>query len=667
MDPNKQLSDNDPSTGRGSAVPSRIRMQPLEDRPQVNAAQPTPAAEQSQPEQTASADTELAQPEQVAQSQDVPPPAPSETATNFVPETPVEASAPLTPEVAESTVPATSFEPSPVASPLNESVPLEAAVTEPAAAEPELPMDPALTPRIVEASSPSDAPTSWEQNPIATPAAVILPQDVKLSTPDQPLPVQPIVEAESAPTAFAPVISSGETVQAKPPVVRSKNPLKRLPKRAIVALGILLVLTIGCLAFYFGFYANSSLLYKQALSNSGVAYNALIDYAKGQSSTAAASSATIAGSYSFKSTAVNVDGKINSKGDTKNSELTFDVGILGNRVNFDVRTLKAPTGTTPDVYVKADGITGFGELLTGSAQAGAKVDALNGKWIAVDHSYIDSLQQSSPVAVSPVIAAPTKAQVYDEATAIGKVNKEYLFSTDKNKAVTTVLKTYGMETIDGHKLYHYKVGFVKANVKKYVIAQKDALKASSLSTWIAANNYQAQVDTAFAQIADSTDKISASDSVDLWADLNSRTIYKTRVVDPTAATSYVEAGLNFKRGDKTFKYFLNGVSSSARFALNLDLDSVTNSATFAINGTIGSGASAGKLAANFTFKPTTEKFVIEKPTVSYTAAQVMALYQALAAQSAAASSTVGSSSNSFSSTSEPAAPAQHNATPARTQ
>ncbi|MBC7546823.1 hypothetical protein H7171_03700 [Candidatus Saccharibacteria bacterium] len=606
MDPNQQPNENEPNPSRGTAVPPRIRIQPLEDRPQERLVevsepvdqQPVPA-EQPKPEETS-----VTEPEQ-EHSEPAPPAFPA-----FAEEPKLATELVSAAEPAPNIESASTDEPAPVTVPAEEKpVP--------------------------------DAPESWEQNPIATPTPVLLPQDVVLSQPAQPQIIQPTANQLSTPTeveAVAPaVVSSGESEAVAPPVKKSKNPFKRLPKLAIIAIGIVLLLIIGGLGFYFGFYTNSSLLYKEALSNSGVAYSSLVDYAKSQSSGTASTAATVDGTYSFKSTNVSVDGKINFKGDANNSEIIFDVGFMGNRVNLDTRVLKAPTGDTPDLYVKADGITGFGALLTGSGAAGAKIDVLNGKWVSVDHSFIDSLQKSSPLAMSPMTAMPTKDQIYDEAAAIGNVNKEYLFSTDKTKAVTTVLHKYGMETIDGHKLYHYKVGFVKENVKKFVAAQKDALKASKLESWIMANNYQTQVDESFTQLADSSDKIKPTDYVDVWADLNSRTIYKTRASsDGSAAAKYIEAGFDYKRGDKNFKYFLNGVFAEGNFALKVDLDSVTNVATINVIGLAGSGTSATKIAADFTIKTGNNKIVIEKPVASYTAAQVMALYQAIVAQSEAA-------------------------------
>ena len=469
----------------------------------------------------------------------------------------------------------------------------------PAASEAPAPVTPAgavVTPQMTAPVAPSLPPSELPSN---TPAPLVPDANVQPQTGYSPYGAAPGVVVgggglmSDAPTSA----SSNDGGMSMSPVVgggRSKKPLVFGLLAAVVLIG-------GAAAFYFGYYNNPSVVYSQSLGNTGKGYNKLIDYIDKQS-TAKYKGYTASGTYKVDSGSFTTDGKLNLKGDDKKSQLTFDVGLGTTRLNADVRTIKT-TGNTPDIYFKATGIKGLGSSIGTPA-----LDNLEGKWVVIDHSLIDNLEKSaaSQSGTDLASAAPTRAQVLDEMKAFGKVNQQYVFTTNQNQAVTKVVKKYGAETVDGHKTYHYQVALVKDNVKKYVTAQRDALKASQLNDWIKKNKYDQNVDDAYKSLEKSADGIKSSDTFDVWMDMSHRVVYKVRVADKGQAANYADFGLDYKGGSQ-YPFFLSGQSKdgggNSTGSLYATVDTKTNSIGFKFK-LRSSGTYSANAQADLTFKPT---------------------------------------------------------------
>jgi hypothetical protein len=397
-----------------------------------------------------------------------------------------------------------------------------------------------------------------------------------------------------------------------------------LANRKVIVPVVSAVVVLGAAAaFYFGYWMSPSVIYSQALSNTGKGYDKLIDYADKQSKVQP-KGYTGSGSYKIVSEGTTIDGKINFKSNNKNADLAVDLGASGMRVSADFRTIKNSTAT-PDVYVKVSGIEGLGTLM-GAPELDGEFAKLNDNWIVMDHTLIDQL--SSEATQSDQVPLPAREQVLDEARAFGAVNKQYLLTANKDKGVLKVVKKYGKETIDGHKTYHYLVALQKNNVKKYILAQRDALKDSTLNDWLKKNKLDTSVYKSFDDAADSTKDIKSSDTFDLWADTGQRVIYKIRVKDDkNAANNYVDIGLNYK-GGSNYPFFLSGKSQD-----NDTSPLTTYSLSAAINTDTGEtglkfsakedGTDATEVDANFSYKPSQSAPKIDKPANAIPLNQVL--------------------------------------------
>lgn len=386
---------------------------------------------------------------------------------------------------------------------------------------------------------------------------------------------------------------------------------------------MLAVIVLGLLAYKFAYLNNPSVIYSQALANTGKGYNKLIDYTDAQAK-ADYKGFKGDGSYSFKTSGFSSDGSISYKGDTDNSELTFDIGLAATRVKADILALKS-TGNSPDVYIKASGVKGLGTF-AGAPQLDAALAKEDNTWVVIDHTLFDNIGSSlgaTPAGSKP----PTRDQILDEARAFGKVNQQYLFSTKKDKALFQVVDKVGKEKVDGHNTYHYTVAWQKDNIKAYVQAQEDALKASKLEDWIKANHSEDSVKSFFDDLKKSAGDIKSSQAFDLWADSDHRIIYKIRNSDSkNKAQNYTDVGLDY-RGGSSFPFFVAGQSktgdSTSTYNLTAAINTDTNSVDFKLTGNDKGSSDTSTFSAKFHLEPTNEKVKLVKPASPKTLAQVL--------------------------------------------
>jgi type II secretory pathway pseudopilin PulG len=424
-----------------------------------------------------------------------------------------------------------------------------------------------------------------------------------------------VVGGEPTPTDGPQPAAGGQNVGLTPTTLSMPAGNKRKFPKWLPLSGAGAVFLAVLAGFYFGYYVNPSLIYSQALANSGKGYNKLVDYVDLQSQ-AKYKGSEGQGNFTYKSKSFNTDGSINFKGDDKNGEFAFDVGTGTGRVKADIRYIKG-AASSPDVYIKAGGIKGLGTLM-GTPNLDAVLNKYDNTWIVIDHTLFDNLNNALGTSTAQSAKGPSREDVVDELRAAGKVNQQYLFTTEKDRAVMTVVKKYGIEKTNGHKVYHYKVALVKANVKKYIVAQQIALNSSKLGAWIKKNKYQAEVKRVFDDMKKSADDIKPSDTFDLYADAGiSRRVYKLHFSDPknNPAKNFVDFGLDYKGGDE-YPFFISGESQTGRSqtsaSLIANLNSKTNSVHFSFNLNT-TGPDAGKVTGDFKYKPTNTRIKIIKP------------------------------------------------------
>src|SRR5690606_13294956 len=142
----------------------------------------------------------------------------------------------------------------------------------------------------------------------------------------------------------------------------------------------------GSAAAYFGGVVPNrpENIWKSALGNTAKGYDKAIDYSEERKDINAA---TINGNFKIDSSPFVVDGNIDGKYDEKTSDINLDAGAAGTRLKFNILTNIPDGATTPDIYLKAEGLSGLASMLGASDPSSAKMIAeFEGQYFFIDHT-----------------------------------------------------------------------------------------------------------------------------------------------------------------------------------------------------------------------------------------------------------------------------------------
>ena len=381
-------------------------------------------------------------------------------------------------------------------------------------------------------------------------------------TPQNPAPAMGgMITPQPTPQNPAPAMGGMITPQPTP---QNPAPKKLKHKKLIIFLIILILLIGGGLGFYFLYWMNPAVMWSRSLNSLGFAYGKAADYSLQQTTTKYAG-LHFDGNLTATSGKNNYSGKITIDTYNKNTQTNLDISIGLDKVNLKEISIEQPNSSNPDVYLNISGYKKFnvGTLLGLDNSA---VNSIDGQWIKIDQSLIGSAidSQSMQTKSNPLTSKDIAQTVKD----IEGVNKKYIFNSDKKYAVTKILKNYGFENIDGHRTYHYKIGFNKENVKSYISDLSSQLTTTPLGKW-AMQTYNKPIDKLIniESLKASADKINDSDSVDVWIDSSLSYIYRVRISDSkNPTTKYLDTGLEFNNFNQ-IPFYLN---------LNTSSDGTTN-------------------------------------------------------------------------------------------
>lgn len=456
-------------------------------------------------------------------------------------------------------------------------------------------------------------------------------------TPTQPTPVVGSVQPETATPAPSPspapaatptpgsdgqphmVVGGAEQAQTATPMgpiapgtVANGGGKKKwvLPTAAAA---VLVVLLGG--GYVFGMYLPNrpSAVYDKSLKNSGKAVDALIDYTEA-STKQNYKSYDLSGTLKVKSAGASVDGTLTGSFDeTGNATVSAKVDALGQNVNVELRSLKAKGNDSPDLYLQVKGIKSALDSFGASSY-----DSLDGQWIAVDHTLLDtytkSLSQASASGSGLTSTPPTAAQATDALKKLQEVNKQYLFTSDSGKAVLTNQKYIGKETQDGRSVYHYKAGYNKEHLTAYVGALKTALDSSSLNDWAKAQsgqNLSKELD--LDSLISSTKQLDGKYTFDLYADVKTKLVHSVKFTDPSSSDTSFTIAQNYTGGDEyPFDFGLSQKSggSTSKGDLKLTLNKKTNKAEVAFVAT----AAESDFNLDFTLTPSDKAVQVTAPS-----------------------------------------------------
>ena len=359
---------------------------------------------------------------------------------------------------------------------------------------------------------------------------------------------------------------------------QNKFDLKSLMKKRVVVISLALIILFGgSAAAYFGYVVPNKPenIWNSAMANTVSGYDKLVtlvdktEQPKGYKLTANLKSE---GMYS-------ADGSFEAQSYENNGKFDAEFGMSGMRVNLE-GVMIAEDNADPDLYLKASGLSAISQMFAGTEYADLSylIDSIDDQWIYFDRTLLAQTGVNSVMDVQE-----DQQAMVDVLKAIGQVNRDYLFSSDKDKAVFDITENVGKEDKDGRSAYHYKVKANKDNLNKYVdelgnkLSKSDALEESQ----------KTQLDKLIKNIKSSLegDTVESSNNdIDLWVDLKTKLVRSVRISDRDNKDNYMELNMPYDGGDD--------------FPLNLVLKT-------------SEGETEDNVTMNFVFNPNTYKTSID--------------------------------------------------------
>lgn len=453
--------------------------------------------------------------------------------------------------------------------------------------------------------------TSGNQEPLSAPEVP------NVSQAEAPQPVNTVTA--SAPETSAPVStvpqnapstsienSAGSPVPAEitaPFVPAGGAPKKKkawlLPAAAIAAVAVLA-------GAFFGFkqYTSSpNYVWNKSLNNTAAGYEALSDKLSSFDAETYKAADT-SGKMSLEVEGLKGSGELKIASGEKNAEGSFDLSVDFEADGGNSISLKAGVdfkavdkgAEYPDMYVKARGLDKLESLATsiGASPADIKaiVDQYNEKWFVLEGSYIEEqvkgLESMLSSSASAASSAPTPEDLTQFLQKLSGANKEYLFTSNKDKAVLEQKEYVGKETKNGQETYHYKAGINKANLKSYGKGLEKAFVESNLGKWAAEQSSQSASELFdYEAYAKAVDDIKDDVTFDVWINSKDKLVQTIRFYTDDDKKSYGEISLPYKGGDEVpFQVNIHDATtntSDTDVVLKFTLNTKTNKANFAVN------------------------------------------------------------------------------------
>lgn len=396
-----------------------------------------------------------------------------------------------------------------------------------------------------------------------------MPEDSQTPSSSEPVvpqpPVPPVPESPSAspmpaapdapaadPTPYQPPVFSQPVVSQ--PVVSAHSGMgglrSRKVKKPLVVAGAALaaaVLVGGGLVFGLYLPNTPGNVFSAGLENTGKVFDKAVTYTQDEQKY---DGADLDGSMKVKSPGASFDVTFNASYD-KNANATgsMNADVLGAKVSADFRSVHLQDNTSPDMYFRVNGIKNY--LDTAGLQS---MDRLDGQWITVDHTLIDTyVANLEGDASGSSFSFPTYDQTHDAMLKAQDVNKRYIFTTNATTAVLKNKKFIKTESVNGRSANHYQVGYDKSHLEAYVTDLGKALDGSKLNDWAKKSNNGkslSQVMDIAAMKEDISKNADSNYAFDLWVDTGTKLVSKLVFTDPQDSSSTITFAQSYTGGDE---------------------------------------------------------------------------------------------------------------------
>lgn len=523
----------------------------------------------------------------------------------------------------------------------------------------EVPSQPPVAPQAI-TTEPNAVPRpSLDASTAAPPPPPAPTASSAISTPPKSLPYQPappvepvVVQPENPQPMPAPTLETNNqqvvpptAAPAPPPqavvgavltpeqeagLAPPKKPVSR--KKKLIAIGApSLVILLG-LGGVFGLYLPNTPenVWKTAMSRTNKAVEKVVESVAAIEQLQSYASSEITGEFEADVLGQTYSGKINTRYDEAMSDSGLSVEFPNetggtNALQASVITSLPKDATLPDVYFKVSGVSALGLDLFVPG-----ISEYEDKWIVASSDYLTSEIGEYMTEAETEEKQPTAADVSEVATAVSDVVRDYMFTTDPDKAV---LKNEGFidkQEVNGEQMFHYKVSIDQANASAMCKAVINAFyKTNAYKSVTGADDSKVAKEITTAQKdcdKDAEAAVKDAGQMEAWVGGKYRLIHKVRVYEPKSTSTYTDIGQNWDGGDE-FELFANYVDAKddTDVAVRLTLNSKTNVTKFIA---AYDGGSNGKGSITITAKPLSEKVKVTLPTGAIPVQDIMAAMEA---------------------------------------
>ncbi len=432
----------------------------------------------------------------------------------------------------------------------------------------------------------------------------------------QPVTVVDTDQASVQEPVSAPVAVTTEEV--KPETLTTSKSKGPRPKWFMPAILVgLLVLGGGAAAYMTVFQKSADSAWKSALKNTADGLDAYLtnSYDTGQKGF------KLDGNFKVSSP-IAIDGSMEGQWYENDGSMTADVGAAGARINAEFRTISPEAGTTPDIYMKVDGLDGLDTLIgslgaTEAAGIGESLAMLNDQWFFIDHTMIDqatATDQSSNLDLS-------EKDLKDISDKVSAVLRDRMFSTSQDKAIFTVAEKLGKEDFEGLSTHKINVSVDKNNFKEFVTALKDALKGTKAEELLKVG----QTDKSLEEVLDFENMLKELEdtdfskaTADVWVEAGGAYVRNVRIypVEDKKDTNYLDFGMDYKGGDTfpvVMKATIDDEGDKGTFSIGLEVNKTNGDAKMTFDVDINVDGGDVKAEGELTVSGSNDKKEVEKP------------------------------------------------------
>lgn len=378
-----------------------------------------------------------------------------------------------------------------------------------------------------------------------------------------------------------------------------------------------LVLGGGAAAYLTVFKKSPESAWKSALANTATGIEKYIE----NSYNAEQKGFKIEGDFKVSSP-VAIDGSMEGQWLESNGVVKADVGASGARINTELRTIGEP-GSTPDLYMKVDGLEGIDDLIAGFGgpeQSGYSelLTTINDQWFFIDHTLIDQYTASAESSSGLEL---TEEEAKDITNKVMAVLKDRMFSTETDKAIFSIAETLGKEDFEGTSSFKMRVQVDKENFKQFVTALKDSIKDTKAEEILKTGNPDATLEEVLdfeSLLQDIEDADFSKGSADVWVEANGGFIRNVRFypLEGKEDSNYLDIGMNYTGGD-VFPFQLKAVMDDdglkGTITLGLDVNQANGDAGMSFGVDMDSGGMPIKAEGKLSVKGSSDEVKVEKP------------------------------------------------------